>query len=615
MALVDVRAITIVLIAIDSSPVPRRFSGPPEIVMFASVKKQQCDGAKMFGSDCPQSAFASSAPSREPQASGPATRPGSEARPHCDGVEGRASTSTRTDPSGEKLLTHRRSPLFRAPTVAAAGVCAALASAGSMAHAVDAEVDSTLAAQAYEYSSPWGSPTVSRRRIMETLALGVYHLEGGEPKIGGPELSLQVRLRLDADPGVNQDERSYSATSNTFVPGLEVAPLDLMYAYLEGRRLFGGWVGFKLGRQYVTDALGWWAFDGGLVQLTTPAWFKVEAYGGFEERGGLLLSTPRFEQQGMYRGDRSGFDVGIYPQFQQAKLAPAFGAAIESSGVTWLHSRLDYRRVINQGSTYISEFPNAAGQYDLYTASRTSSEKIGYALDATLWSFAGAKGGLVYDLYNVFFSTWYANVDAYITQGLTVGADYEFFRPTFDNDSIFNFFTHNPMRTLTGRVSLDAGSHVDLSASGGMRSFTTDGDPNAANGGLRPTAAAPGNRDQVSDSDVLANLAARYRSHSLRLGFRGLMETGDRGHREGADISGEHEWLGGRWLGEARLSLYDWKDNLRPDRSATSFGYVLGVGFRPNRVARALVEFEHDMNSLVGQRFRLLALLNITVGK
>jgi hypothetical protein len=510
------------------------------------------------------------------------------------------------------LATLRRFPQVRAPSVAAACIGCALAASPSVANALDAEVDSTLAGQVYEYSSPFGSPSVSRRRILETLSLGIYHLEGERPAPGGPEFNVRIRLRLDADPGIGSEERTYSATSTQFVPGLEVAPVDLMYAYLEGRKLLGGWLGFRLGRQYVTDALGWWAFDGGLVRLTTPVFFAAEVYGGLEERGGLFFSTPRFEQQGMYRGDRSGYGLDADPQFQQAKIAPAIGAAIESAGVTWLHSRLDYRRVINQGSTFIYESTTYTGVQQTYTANRTSSERIGYAVDATLWNFAGAKGGLVYDLYNAGFSTWYAQLDGYITSGLTIGADYEYFRPTFDNDSIFNFFTHNPMRTITGRAALDAG-HFDIAASGGARSFTTDGDPNVLTVAADRTNTALYN--QVSETDLLGNLSARFRTHSLRTGFRGLIETGDRGRREGGDLYGEHDWLGGRWLGEARVSLYDWKDDLRPDRSTTSFGYVLGVGFRPSTVARALVEFEHDMNKLVGQRYRLLALLNIRVGK
>jgi hypothetical protein len=472
--------------------------------------------------------------------------------------------------------------------------------------AVEAEVDSTIAAQAYEFSSPWGSPTATRRRVLETLALGVYHLQGGRQAPGGAELSFRLRLRLDSDPGIAPEERTYSTTSDRFVPGLSIAPLDLMYGYLEGRNLLNGWLGFRLGRQYVTDVLGWWAFDGGLVRITTPFFFQIEAYGGLEERGGLFLSTPRFEQNGVYRGDRSDFAVGVYPYFQQARVAPSYGVALESAGVTWLHSRFDYRRVVNQGSTYITEFPDpATGQYEIYTATRTSSERLGYAIDASA-NFGGVKGGLVYDLYNAFFSTWYAQADLYATQNITLGADYEMFRPTFDNDSIFNFFTHNPMRTITGRASWDTGRHFDMAVTGGARSFTTDGDPNS-------TTVDP--NTQVSETDLLGSIAARYRSYAVRVGLRGMAEQGDRGRRSGADLYGEHDWLGGRWVGTARLSLFDWKDDLRPDRNATSFGYVLGVGFRPNRVARALIEFEHDTNSLVGQRFRLLAVLNLRVGK
>src|SRR5437899_6356447 len=105
------------------------------------------------------------------------------------------------------------------------------------ARAVDTEVNSTTAAQSYALSSPWGNITMKRRRFMETLALGVYHLEGGEPVPGGAELSVKLRLRIDADAGVNSDETAYNAANDRFVPGLALAPIDLMYAYVEGRNL------------------------------------------------------------------------------------------------------------------------------------------------------------------------------------------------------------------------------------------------------------------------------------------------------------------------------------------------------------------------------------------
>jgi len=477
------------------------------------------------------------------------------------------------------------------------------------AEAFEAEVNSTSAAQSYAFSSPWGSPLVKRRRFLQTLALGVYHLEGDQPVPGGPEIAVKLRLRLDSDAGVAPEESTYAPDSDTFVPGLSATPVDLMYGYIEGRNLLKGWLGFRLGRQYVADSLGWWAFDGGLVRITTPVYFQIEAYGGLEERGGLPLSTPRFERNGVWRGDRGGFEDRIYPQFQPAYIAPAYGVALESTGVTWIHGRLDYRKVYNQGNVYTSLIPDPlTGAYELYSGRRTSSERIGYALEATAANLGGIKGGLAYDLFNGYFSAYYGQVDWFAAKRLTLGADYDYFRPTFDGDSIFNFFTHNPMTTITGRLDWDASDQIDVALGGGVRSFLTDGDPNTY--GMGDTS-----RAQVKQNDLVGNAAGRYRYDNGLFGLRGLFERGDRGHRQGGDLYGERYWMGGRWTATARVSVFDWDDKLRPDRSATSFAYVLGGAFRPSEVAQAMLEWEHDMNRLVGQRFRILAVLNLTVGK
>jgi len=62
-----------------------------------------------------------------------------------------------------------------------------------------------------------------------------------------------------------------------------------------------------------------------------------------------------------------------------------------------------------------------------------------------------------------------------------------------------------------------------------------------------------------------------------------------------------------------RVSLYEWRDAWRPDRSATSAGYVVGTGYRVGRDTDLLVEWEHHANRLVGQRYRVLAMLNLQV--
>ncbi|MFO0556365.1 MAG: hypothetical protein U0271_48780, partial [Polyangiaceae bacterium] len=181
---------------------------------------------------------------------------------------------------------------------AACAFATGLVGISSAARAADFEVQAETAAQAYQVTSPWGDILLDRRRLMQTLGLSVYSLQGKyEP--GKADYSVTLRLRLNADFGLNQrhvgeplgSETSFDVGGRRYVPGMEEVPLDLMYGYVEGRNLMRGWLGFRLGRQYVTDMLGWWSFDGGLVRITTPFFLQAEVYAGLEQRNGLVLST------------------------------------------------------------------------------------------------------------------------------------------------------------------------------------------------------------------------------------------------------------------------------------------------------------------------------------
>jgi hypothetical protein len=94
-----------------------------------------------------------------------------------------------------------------------------------------------------------------------------------------------------------------------------------------------------------------------------------------------------------------------------------------------------------------------------------------------------------------------------------------------------------------------------------------------------------------------------------------MLQMGERGRRAGGDLTADKFFDGRRYNVGGRLSLYNWSDPLRPDRGATSFGYVASIGYRPAQVADFRLEWEHDMNRIVGQRFRVLALANILVVK
>lgn len=483
----------------------------------------------------------------------------------------------------------------------------------SSASTSGAEITSDTSAQFYEVRSPTGETAIQRRRLTTTLGTAVYDLlgDGTDPK--APSLSFRARLRYDADYGGTSSETDVT-NFGRLVPGFQRGPVDLMYGYLEGRRFLGGWLGFRLGRQYVTDALGWWSFDGGLVKITTPMYVIAEVYGGLEQRGGLPFSLPRYERDGVFRGDRTGYDPTLWSSFQDSAVAPAFGAAVESTALTWIHGRATYRRVYNTGDTTVAGVGGQPAPMT-YGGSRISQERVGYAMDATLANVGGVKAGLAYDLYAKRMSNVYASVDGYLTKNLTLSADYDFYVPTFDADSIWNFFMAMPMNDFGLRTNWDATDKLSVSAGGRMRLFQVstgaNDAPNALPNGLAQTdAGSPSTFSPMGGGD----LSARYRWGEGLWGARASGDFADTGDRVGTDVYGERV-LETRYVLQARAGVWQWNDKLRPDRDATSVQYVLGAGYKFAPRSRGLVEFEHDMNRLVGQRYRVMLWLSLAVTK
>jgi hypothetical protein len=474
---------------------------------------------------------------------------------------------------------------------------------GSPSHALETEVTSTTAAHGYSLRSPWGEPILMRRRFMQTLGLNVTNITGQESGGDDIEVTFRSRLRLDADFGVGYGEVHYAPGPNSFVPGLAAEPVDLMYAYIEARKLARGLLSGRLGRQYVIDSLGWWSFDGALMRVELPVPLAFETYGGFEQRGGLPLSTPRFERDGVWRGDRSLMESNLYPEFIQASPAPAYGAVVETFGLSALHVRAAYRKVFNTGTvTTRPLLASALTPPATLSGMRISSERFGASADLSLESLGELRAGAIYDLYASLLSSYYAAADAFPAQWLTVGADLDRYVPVFDGDSIWNWFATYPMMTCTGRADAAIGRGLTIAGSGGVRWVESTDGASGSNPATRVLA------------DVLGRIGTRYRGRSTSAALSSTLETGDRGYRRGADLFVDQS-IEQRYLVLSRLSLYDWNDALRPDRSATSFGYVLGAGYRPGPRTNVLVEWEHDTNRLVGQRYRVMAWLQMVVAK
>jgi hypothetical protein len=168
------------------------------------------------------------------------------------------------------------------------------------------------------------------------------------------------------------------------------------------------------------------------------------------------------------------------------------------------------------------------------------------------------------------------------------------------------------MTTLVARAEWRPSRRFDVAASGGAKIFETEGDSGTYRS-VEETGADPDRSETGTLSDGIANLSGRHRWATGSVGLRGMAEAGRRGHRFGGDLTTKQELDGGLYDALAVVSLYDWDDALRPTRSATSFSYVVGGGVRPFERTRIGVEWEHATNRLVGQRYRLLATLDLTV--
>jgi hypothetical protein len=478
---------------------------------------------------------------------------------------------------------------------------------------IDAEVTSDTAAQLYELRSPTGQTVIARRRLTTTLGVAVYNLLDKPADPLGPTLTFRARLRYDADYGGSAEETAPNHLDR-LVPDYQRGPVDLMYGYIEGRHFLHGWLNFKLGRQYVTDALGWWSFDGGDVQLTTPYYFTVEAYGGLEQRGGMPFSTARYERQGVWRGDRTDYDPATYPSFQPNDIAPAIGVAVESSGFTWLHGRATYRRVYNTGSSNTSEFAPGLRAPVGYDGSRISQERVGYALDGMLPELGGFKGGFNYDLYAHTMGNIFASVDWYTSKKVTLSLDYDFYKPTFDGDSIWNFFMAMPMNDIGLRAAWDPNQHLGVAGGLHTRLFSLQTQPEKGISDASPPAVSGGNYYPGSGIQPMggANVSGRYRFGEGSFGARAAADLADNGDRIGVDVYGERT-LETRYVFQGRLGVWQWDDKLRADRDATDLGYSVGAGYKIFPKSLLLADFQHDMNRIAGQRFRAMLWLTIAL--
>ena len=149
------------------------------------------------------------------------------------------------------------------------------------------------------------------------------------------------------------------------------------------------------------------------------------------------------------------------------------------------------------------------------------------------------SGGVVYDLYaNATTNLWLTG-DVYITKKFIASVDYDYFQPTYDADSIWNFFATYPMNDIGARRPLrrDAEALVRRSAGTCARSKTRRTETTAARRASSTGATRSFPAFSSTRSTGGATASARFRRKDTLLAVNGSANFGDQGDRAGGDVS------------------------------------------------------------------------------
>jgi hypothetical protein len=269
--------------------------------------------------------------------------------------------------------------------------------------------------------------------------------------------------------------------------------------------------------------------------------------------------------------------------------------------------------VYNTNDSIVSQFQDGDLSPVTYSGTRLSQEKLGYAINANAPKLGGVSGGVVYDFYaNATTNVW-ASADFYVTKKIIASLDYDYFQPSYDADSIWNFFALYPMNDFGAHVLYDATQKISFAVGGHVRAFqdqtTNDASPASRVGN---DSIAPGVAQYTFNGGGTAS--ARFRRRDTLITANASANFGDEGDRAGGDVAAERIF-DTHYIFNARGGVWHWEDKLRPDRSAVSYGVMVGGGYRFFRNSQIGVEWENDFNQLVGWRIRVLSYLRLAVTK
>ena len=320
-----------------------------------------------------------------------------------------------------------------------------LLSAPSTADAARYRIDTRTSAMLYPIIGRDGITVVDEQVLQTRLRLRIDDLlpvesDAADPLLA-PDLAFDLSVRLFGDFGVSSG--ASDPANVDFVPGAEAFSPDIQFAFFEATNLADGWIdAVRAGRMIHNTVLGWRSDDGVLLRFGYEDHFHLQLVGGIENIPGFdFLSASPFVPEGVERWQEDGAGARRYQHTNAngGTLTPREPEARPTMQATadGIAGPVGYE--VGYRHTWMSFDGDAAQQL------------VGVRLDGDL-DPVYLSTSLRADIGGAAISDADAAVDVRLGHGKhRIGLQYDYFRPTFDLDSIFWVFASDPFHEATAR--------------------------------------------------------------------------------------------------------------------------------------------------------------------
>ena len=469
--------------------------------------------------------------------------------------------------------------------------------APALAEATEVRIGSRTIGEGYVIVAPGPEARLlQRRRLVQYINLGVYELLPPrevdqwrrEDEDGQLEIVASMRLRQEFGSYLSEA----GPDSGPVLESLDGRQIDLLYGYLQGRRL-GGFFDFRAGRQFETSGLDWYAFDGGWARANTPAHLAIEAFGGMQVNAAHVFGWPNFElggTSGREPADRAG--------------SPMIGAAVSVIEIPWIHARVAYRKTftptgINRNILESTGAPDGSVREGVLGA--TDQELVSATVNMNL-----AKGvfspfaAVRFNLGTLRFDDTTVGFGVAVSEQHTIRAQYLRTIPNFDLDSIFNVFNVQPFEDVRLSYQVRPGGGWTLLGRASMRMFRNEPTDSLGVEPPKPISFGPGGA-----------IAALWQHRRVAVRADAFAQGGEGGLRTGGSLDGQVRVANDRIGVDLRSYVTRYSDDQTPTREGYGLSFQAGADFKLWDGVHLTLLAEEMLSSYVVHAFRGLATLSV----